>query len=192
MLIRWFCSIKMHSMNYLNSLLAAFMLVAFVGSPFGVNAQEGEDKQELKMNQQSESESDISDKELENFASVSMAMRKVKQEQIPKMKKAVKAEGLTMKEYQQLKQRLMGKGQKKNANRKNGEDGTLSKEEKEQFRKAKEAIKPIRENTMERQKATITESNLSEQRYKEIYQAVRSSQSLQKRLKSLQQGGSDK
>ncbi len=175
-------------MNYLKQLLPLIMLVSFTGSSLWVNAQGEEEEQQMMENEDDKGENEVSDEELEKFAKISGEMKGIHQNQRSKMQKAVKNAGLTVEKYQSLKQRMMGKGQKKNRKREEGEDGEVSEKEKKQFQKAQKKVNSIKKETRKKQKKVITSNGLTQERFQEIYQTIRSSRELQQKLKKMQEG----
>ena len=158
------------------------------GSLKWVNAQGDSDNQQLQLNKKSSKQTDVSDEELKKFLKISNEMKTLRREQRPKMKEAIQAEGLTMKEFQSMRKRMMGRGQKKNSNRTEGESGEITKKEKQQFKKARKAVQAIQKKTKQKMQKVIKENGLTQKRFRTIYKAIRSNRELQQKLRNMQQG----
>lgn len=169
----------MHHFKFCTTLLA---LVFLVGSVSPVLAQENSTSNGSEQDQQ------YSDEELRKFLAISNEIKVVRKEKRAKIQAAIKEEGLTMKRYQTIRKRMMGRG-KMSRSKDQGNSGKITEKEKQQFKRAQEKVIPLQEEIREMSKSIIEENDFTEQKFRAIAKATQSNRKLQKRLKRLQ--GSD-
>jgi len=172
----------------ITSILAFSTMIAGAQVP-EENSKEDEKQRRapLKMNRSSEN-TDVSEKELEKFVKVSQEIRRVRMKSQPKLKKAIKDKGLTMKRYQTIKQKEQGGRQRQNQRMQSSNPDTseVSEAEKEKFKEVQKEVKKIQRKSRSQMMQVIEENDLSRKRFQEIAQALRSDRELQKRMKKMQ------
>ncbi len=177
----------------ITSILAFSTMIAGAQVPEENSKEDQEEKRApLKMNRSSEN-TDVSEEELEKFVKVSQEIRKVRMKSQPKLQKAIKDEGLTMKRYQTIKQKEQG-GQQRQSERmqsSNPDTSEVSEAEKEKFKTAQKEVEKIQKKSRSQMMQVIKENDLSRSRFQEIAQALRSDRELQKRMKKMQKQKQD-
>jgi hypothetical protein len=177
-------------MSYFKRLLLLVTLFAFASSVTGVKAQgdDNSDQQKLKMEDEQSSQTDVSDEELKMFASTMKDLQSLRRSQMPKMQKALKDAGLSMQEYRSLQQKMAG-GRGSMKGQSEGETEEVTEEEKQKYQKAQKKVKRIQKDMQEKMSKTIEENGMTQKRFREISNAVRSDKELQKRFREMQGGG---
>lgn len=179
-------------MSYLKRSLLLVSLFAFASSVTGLKAQgdDNSDQQKLQMQKDQSGQTDVSDEELEMFASTMKDLQSLRQSQMPKMQKALKDAGLSMKEYRSLQQKMGGgKGSMKGQSEGSSESEEVTEEEKQKYQKAQKEVKRIQQEMQQKMSKTIEENGMTQERFREISNAVRSDKELQKRFREMQGGG---
>jgi len=117
-------------------------------------------------------EIDVSDGEIDQFASVFVELQSMNQEIQQEMMGAVKDEGIEVQRFNQIMQAQQDPNQEVDA----------SEEELQNFAKASQAVEQIQAKVQKEMEDVITKNDLTVQRYQQIMMAVRNDADLQQRL----------
>lgn len=148
-----------------------------------------ENNQQQQQMQMQKGDTDVSDKELKQFASTMQDLQQLRRQQMPKMRQAIKDAGLTMQKYRTLQQKMSGgrgQGGQNMGGSDKGESDKVTAEQKEKYQEAQQNVKQIQKGMQKEMTKTIQEANMSQQRFREISNAVRSDKALQKRMRKMQ------
>jgi len=115
---------------------------------------------------------DVSDGEINQFASVFVELQSMNQGVQQKMMSAVEEEGIEVQRFNQIMQAQQDPNKEVEAN----------EEELQNFAKASQAVEQIQAKVQKEMEKVITENDLTVQRYQQIMMAVRSDTELQQRL----------
>lgn len=115
---------------------------------------------------------DVSDGEIDQFASVFVELQSMNQEIQQEMMGAVEDEGIEVQRFNQIMQAQQDPNQEVEAN----------EEELQNFAKASQAVEQIQVKVQKDMEEVITKNNLTVQRYQQIMMAVRNDADLQQRL----------
>jgi len=122
---------------------------------------------------------DVSDGEINQFASVFVELQSMNQGVQQKMMSAVEEEGIEVQRFNQIMQAQQDPNKEVEAN----------EEELQNFAKASQAVEQIQAKVQKEMEKVITENDLTVQRYQQIMMAVRTDTELQQRLQQkIQQG----
>jgi hypothetical protein len=117
-------------------------------------------------------DTDVSDKELETFASAFQQVQALDQKAQQDMVKAVQDEGLSIERYNEILQSIEDPNQ----------DANPTEEEQQQFDKVNKEIEVIQQKAQESMHKKIQDEGLSIERYQEIAFALQNSTELQEKL----------
>lgn len=115
---------------------------------------------------------DVSDGEINQFASVFVELQSMNQGVQQEMMSAVEEEGIEVQRFNQIMQAQQDPNKEVEAN----------EEELQNFAKASQAVEQIQAKVQKEMEKVITENDLTVQRYQQIMMAVRSDTELQQRL----------
>ena len=122
---------------------------------------------------------DVSDGEINQFASVFVELQSMNQGVQQEMMSAVEEEGIEVQRFNQIMQAQQDPNKEVEAN----------EEELQNFAKASQAVEQIQAKVQKEMEKVITENDLTVQRYQQIMMAVRTDTELQQRLQQkIQQG----
>lgn len=121
---------------------------------------------------QQQQEIDVSDGEINQFASVFVELQSMNQGVQQEMMSAVEEEGIEVERFNQIMQAQQDPNQDVDAN----------EEELQNFAKASQAVEQIQAKVQKEMEEVITENDLTVQRYQQIMMAVRNDAELQQRL----------
>lgn len=125
-----------------------------------------------QMQQQQQMNIDVSDAELEKFASAAQTVQVENQKAQQKMQKVLQDNGLSVQKFQQISRAQQNPNSESNA----------SDKEMKSFNKASKKIQTIQQKTNKKMEKIIKDEGLTLQRYRKIGMAMRSDQELQQRL----------
>ncbi|MGM0620653.1 MAG: DUF4168 domain-containing protein [Bacteroidota bacterium] len=125
-----------------------------------------------QMPQQQQQEIDVSDGEINQFASVFVELQTMNEGVQQEMMSAVEEEGIEVERFNQIMQAQQDPNQDVDAN----------EEELQNFAKASQAVEQIQAKVQKEMEKVITENDLTVERYQQIMMAVRSDAELQQRL----------
>jgi hypothetical protein len=128
---------------------------------------------------QQQQEIDVSDGEINQFASVFVELQSMNQGVQQEMMSAVEEEGIEVQRFNQIMQAQQDPNQEVDAN----------EEELQNFAKASQAVEQIQAKVQKEMEKVITENDLTVQRYQQIMMAVRTDTELQQRLQQKIQEG---
>jgi len=124
-------------------------------------------------------EIDVSDGEINQFASVFVELQSMNQGVQQEMMSAVEEEGIEVQRFNQIMQAQQDPNREVDAN----------EEELQNFAKASQAVEQIQAKVQKEMEKVITKNDLTVQRYQQIMMAVRTDTELQQRLQQkIQQG----
>jgi len=115
---------------------------------------------------------DVSDGEINQFASVFVELQSMNQGVQQEMMSAVEEEGIEVQRFNQIMQAQQDPNKEVEAN----------EEELQNFAKASQAVEQIQAKVQKQMEKVITENDLTVQRYQQIMMAVRTDTELQQRL----------
>lgn len=121
---------------------------------------------------QQQQEIDVSDGEINQFASVFVELQTMNEGVQQEMMSAVEEEGIEVQRFNQIMQAQQDPNQDVDAN----------EEELQNFAKASQAVEQIQAKVQKEMEKVITENDLTVERYQQIMMAVRSDAELQQRL----------
>lgn len=131
-----------------------------------------------QMPQQIEPATDISDKEMEQFATAFQGIQQIDQKLQPELMQAVQEAGIEVQRFNEIM----------NAQQDPNQEVDASKEELEKYAVATREIEEIQMRAQREMQEVITESGLEMERYQRIMAALRNDAELQQRLQQLMQG----
>lgn len=126
---------------------------------------------------QQQNQIDVSDEELQQFASAIQQVQVVSQTLQGEMIAEVEKAGFDVEKYNEIQQAFQTQTQEEVA----------SEEELAQFEKATEKIMEIQTRGQKKMENAIVKSGMSIERYQQLSQAIQSSQSLQEKLQQYMQ-----
>lgn len=121
---------------------------------------------------QQQQDIDVSDGEINQFASVFVELQSMNQGVQQEMMSAVEEEGIEVQRFNQIMQAQQDPNKEVEAN----------EEELQNFAKASQAVEQIQAKVQKQMEKVITENDLTVQRYQQIMMAVRTDTELQQRL----------
>lgn len=183
-----------------------FILILGMGVCFSgdLQAQERNEEDDQKMestenqsDKQSESnnsalqepqqvDTNISDEQLEEYLNVRAQHRKIRQEAIPVMQKAIKDAGLTKQRYRNINQQINGDDSRQRSEKAMGNNLDISDEEMKKFKKAKKKISNLQQEMQKELLKVLEDIQLTRKEIQNIGKAVQKSETLQKELREMQ------
>ncbi len=177
-------------------ILTLLMAVCFNG---GVQAQkQGDQETESKENRSrsekepsrkaleepQEVDTNVSDKNLKKYSEARVKMRKIRQESLPKMEKAIKDAGLTQDRYKAIVQQKQGT-QKNPNSQSDRSKADISDQEMKKFRNAQREIQKLQQKSQQRMVKALEDIGLERSKFREIGRALQQSKTLQKRMREM-------
>jgi len=170
-------------LKYLSPFLLAFILI---GCQNGNNSSKKTDQQNLQQNQAQQqqdqlgqlqqppqTDTDVSDKEVETFADAFVDAREVQANAQEKMVDVIEDEGLDVETYQKIAQAAQ-RGQAKEAD--------ASDEEIEKFENASNKLREVQGEIEKKVKDAVEENGMEMKRFQEISQAAQQDPELQQEI----------
>jgi hypothetical protein len=119
---------------------------------------------------------EFTDAELQEFMNLQNSMQKINQDGQQVMIKAIRDNNLTIQRYQEIAKAKKG-----------GEEPEMTEEEATAFTACDKVVQEEQQNMRAKMDQAIANSSMSKQRYIQISRAASQDQSLQQRMKALQQ-----
>lgn len=141
----------------------------------GEDADEKPATQEAQPQQQQTGE--ISDQELQQFASAARQIQSINQDVQQEMVNVVQQEGLGIQRFNEIQQAQLNPNQEVEATR----------EELKQYERSIQQLQTIQSQAQKEMESKIKEEGLTVERYQQIVAAIQSSPELQQKLQTLQQ-----
>jgi len=159
----FFCQ-KAHKKFKLMAILqkASFFLFAIAFLISSVSAQEP-------------AQQDISDADMELFASAFQEVQSVNQQVQNEMVGAIQEEGLDIQQFNQIQQ----------ATQAGGEETDISEEDMKKYQKSIEAIQKVQQEAQAKMQKAVEESGLDMQKYQQIMRAVQEDPEIQAKLQEM-------
>ncbi len=154
--------------------------------------QQSQSQQQQQMRQQMQQQMrqqmqapdiEVSDQELETFATVIEEAQQIQQGQQEKMKSAVEETGISLNRYSQIMRQMQS------ARRDTSQNVDMTNKEQQQIQEANQAVQQIQTKTQQQITEVIEEEGMEPQRFQKILQAVRTDSSLQNRFQEFHQSG---
>lgn len=141
--------------------------------------QQPQDQQQMPGQPPQQQTTDVSDAELQQFASVAEQIQVMNQEAQQKMVGAVEGEGLEVERFSEIQQAQQMPDQEVDA----------TDEEMEKYNAALEELEEIQVQAQQDMQEKIQDEGMSEERYQEIGMALQSDPELQAKFQAMQQQG---
>lgn len=124
---------------------------------------------------QEPAQQDISDADMELFASAFQEVQSVNQQVQNEMVGAIQEEGLDIQQFNQIQQ----------ATQAGGEETDISEEDMKKYQKSIEAIQKVQQEAQAKMQKAVEESGLDMQKYQQIMRAVQEDPEIQAKLQEM-------
>ena len=131
----------------------------------------------MRPQQQQQTQTDISDTQLEKFVAASQDLGAIQQSMQQEMMATVQEEGLDMKKFQEMA------AQKQNPNKETTME--ISAEDEQAFQNAMKEVQSMQMEMQKEMQATVNENGLNVQEFQEIQQAYRQDPELQAKVNEM-------
>lgn len=120
-------------------------------------------------------ETEISDSDMELFASAFQEVQSVNQEIQNEMVGAIKEEGLDVQKFNEIQQ----------ASQAEGEESNISEEDMAKYQKSIQAIQAVQQEAQQKMKKVVEESGLGMEKYQNIMRKVQEDPAIQAKLQEM-------
>ncbi len=124
---------------------------------------------------QEQPKQDISDADMELFASAFQQVQSVNQQVQNEMVGAINEEGLDIQQFNQIQQATQG----------GGDDADISEEDMAKYQKSIQAIQKVQQEAQAKMRMAVEESGLDMQKYQEIMRKVQEDPEIQAKLQEM-------
>jgi hypothetical protein len=146
--------------------------LVFTGSAVFAQQNQMQQKNQMQMQQQQQVNIDVSDAELEKFASAAQMVKQENQKADMEMQKAIQDEGLSVQKFQQIARSQQNPNAETNA----------TENDMQSFEAVNKQLQKIQAETRDKIETQIQEEGLTLQRYQKILMAIQQDRELQQRL----------